>query len=225
MLIRIDAIIKDQATQCRAAMQQEVIDEYAARMEAGDNFPPIEVYGNGKGYYIGDGWYRTFAAEKNGADLINAEVHKGGRREAIKAAVGANADPRAVRRTNADKRKAVEIALKEFPGLSSRQIAELCGVSDPFVGKVRPGSCERLAPENPTKKAPLPRVPEKRTGKDGKQYPAQRSPRSQSAKPYRPSNGSQYARMAIGNLEMIQANDTQRDKAFLMVRKWLDQNQ
>ena len=43
-----------------------------------------------------------------------------------------------LRRTNADKRRAVEIALKEFPKLSSREIAKVCAVSDEFVNKVRP---------------------------------------------------------------------------------------
>lgn len=51
-------------------------------------------------------------------------------------------------------------ALREFPKLSSRAIAELCGVSDPFVMKIRPevltvSTCER-------------------TGQDGKRYPARR---------------------------------------------------
>ena len=43
------------------------------------------------------------------------------------------------RRTNADKRKAVETALldREWGGKSDREIAGLCAVSDPFVGKVR----------------------------------------------------------------------------------------
>jgi len=42
-----------------------------------------------------------------------------------------------IRRGNADKRRAVEIALREFPKLSSNMIAGMCGVSDTFVGKLR----------------------------------------------------------------------------------------
>jgi len=42
-----------------------------------------------------------------------------------------------LRRSNADKRRCVEIALKEFGKLSSRAIAELCGVSHPFVDGLR----------------------------------------------------------------------------------------
>jgi len=42
-----------------------------------------------------------------------------------------------VRRTNADKRRAVEIALREFPKLSSRQLAELFDVGDDMVNAQR----------------------------------------------------------------------------------------
>lgn len=40
-------------------------------------------------------------------------------------------------RTNADKRKAVTVALGEFGALSDRQIAELCGVGHQLVATVR----------------------------------------------------------------------------------------
>jgi hypothetical protein len=42
------------------------------------------------------------------------------------------------RETNPDKRRAVEIALREFGKLSDREIARMCGVSQPFVGALRP---------------------------------------------------------------------------------------
>lgn len=60
----------------------------------------------------------------------------GGRIDALKAALSANA-AHGIRRGNADKRRAVEIALREFPKLSSRMIAELCGVGHQLVGQVR----------------------------------------------------------------------------------------
>lgn len=82
--------------------------------------------------------------------------------EALKYALSSNS-VHGQRRTNADKRRCVEIAVKEFASLSSRAIAELCGVSDPFVGQIR----EALQPvSNAT-----------RTTSDGRQYPATRAPR------------------------------------------------
>ena len=67
------------------------------------------------------------AAEQIDALDIPAELRKGGRVDALKYALGANAI-HGQRRSNLDKRRCVEIAVKEFAGLSSRAIAELCGV-------------------------------------------------------------------------------------------------
>lgn len=43
-------------------------------------------------------------------------------------------------------------------------------------------------------------------------------------RPFQPSNGMQYARLAIENLKKIQPNDTERDQAFMAVQRWLTQN-
>jgi hypothetical protein len=52
--------------------------------------------------------------------------------------VGANAH-HGLRRTNADKRRAVEMLLRdeEWRGWSDREIARRCAVTHPFVGKIR----------------------------------------------------------------------------------------
>jgi hypothetical protein len=42
-----------------------------------------------------------------------------------------------LRRTNADKQHAVEVALKAFPDRNDRSIADLCGVSHPSVSAAR----------------------------------------------------------------------------------------
>lgn len=42
---------------------------------------------------------------------------------------------------------------------------------------------------------------------------------------YRPSNGLQYAAMAISDLEKIQSRDTQRAEAFAKVAAWIKRNQ
>jgi len=77
---------------------------------------------------------------------------------------GAN-DDNGLHRSHADKRRAVEIALREFPKLSSRAIAEMCGVGDDLVLAIRPGQ----VPENGTSKV---------IGSDGKTYPAHRPARA-----------------------------------------------
>src|SRR5262249_19191162 len=69
---------------------------------------------------------------------------------------GANKTQHALRRTNADKRRAVEVALELRPGLSDPAIADHCGVSAEMVRQRR---------------AALPTVgshPESRTGRAGR---------------------------------------------------------
>lgn len=65
------------------------------------------------------------------------------------------------RRTNADKRRTVEIALREFPNLSSRALAQMCGVSNMLVDSIRPAQVKES-------------FTSPRTGQDGKTYPARR---------------------------------------------------
>lgn len=61
----------------------------------------------------------------------------------------------------ADKRRCVEIALREFPKLSSRAIADMCGVGDQLVRSLAETSQLRES-----------RSSEKLVGKDGKERPA-----------------------------------------------------
>ena len=134
--IPISAIVLDESTQCRAEMRQEVIDEYAERMAEGDVFPPIDVFGTREKSWPGDGWHRLLAARLNTYTDIEVVLHPGGRTEAIKWALAANA-AHGLKRSNGDKHRAVDIALREFPKLSGRAIAELCGVGYDLVQRVK----------------------------------------------------------------------------------------
>jgi len=75
-------------------------------------------------------------------------------------ACGQSAPAHGLRRTNADKRRAVEIALREFPNLSSAELARVCAVSHTLVDKVRPqpatvaGSEARLGADGKIRKMP-----------------------------------------------------------------------
>lgn len=166
--VPLSAILMDAGIQCRAAINTETVAGYAERMAAGDEFPPVDLFGTDGRYWIGDGWHRIMAVKQVGADSIRATAHDGGRHDALKYALGANAK-HGHRRSNADKRRCVEIALAEFPTLSSRAIAELCGVSDPFVLQVRGVLTVSTSPESATSPSPGPV-----TGADGKQYPAKK---------------------------------------------------
>jgi hypothetical protein len=160
--VNITAIELDASIQCRAVIDTGTVAEYAERMEAGDAFPPVVLFGTVKRCWIGDGWHRVMAARQLGRTEIEADLREGDRPDALRYALGANA-ANGLRRTNADKRRCVEIALAEFGGLSSRAIAEMCGVHHTFVEKQRPEPLATVA--NAT-----------RTTSDGRQYPATRKP-------------------------------------------------
>lgn len=215
--------------QCRAQIDTAIVDEYAERMTAGDSFPPVVLFGTSAKAWIGDGWHRVAASEQIGALDIDAEIRPGGRIEALQHALGVNRT-HGLKRTNADKRRCVEIADREFTNLSSRQIAQLCGVSVDFVARFRQVSSDDTSPTV--------------TGADGKQYPARRekaepaearqpisvgvieasAPQSPAHRePFVPCFGLQFARIAIMQLAQIRRDDSERQAAFDTVRRWIDE--
>lgn len=139
MRINIDNIITDAGTQMRAVFDSEVAAEYAEQMRAGAKFPPVSVTALDDGRYVlWDGFTRLAAVRLNGWDTIEAEVTEGTRQDAFELSLGANAR-NGQRRTNADKRNAVEAALRndKVRSMSNVAIAKLCLVSDNFVKIVR----------------------------------------------------------------------------------------
>lgn len=136
--IAIAKIRMDGGTQPRAQIFEEVVAEYAEDMKQGSVFPPVTVYYDGEEYWLADGFHRVRAKEAIGEIDITAEVYLGTQRDAVLYAVGANA-AHGLRRTNADKYRSVERLLRdrEWNRWSNREIAKRCGVSDPFVGKIR----------------------------------------------------------------------------------------
>lgn len=107
-------------------------------MRRGDTFPPIDVYFDNKTYWLADGFHRLQAALQTEQKTIQATVHKGSQREALLHAVGAN-DTHGLRRSNADKRKAVQTLLadEEWSQWGDREIARRTKTSHPFVTKIR----------------------------------------------------------------------------------------
>lgn len=132
-LIRIDG-----GTQSRAEIDERVVDEYAEAVKDGAEFPPVRVYHDGNFYYLADGFHRYFAHLKAGKAGIKADVMNGTLRDAVLHSLGANA-LHGLRRTNADKRKAVMTMLEDFEWntWSDREIARQCNVSGPFVASLR----------------------------------------------------------------------------------------
>lgn len=160
-------------TQTRAKTTDEAVESYADEMTQGTVFPPIVVFFDGAAHWLADGFHRYLAAKRNQTATILAEVHPGGRSEALRHALGANAT-NGVYRTNADKRHAVEIALEEWPDRANPVLAELCRVSADLVRRCRTEMSASGKLE----------ARERVTGRDGKDYPAaiERQPRGKTEK-------------------------------------------
>jgi hypothetical protein len=179
-IVMVEHIEYDSENQARERLDQETVAEYAQAMEDGADLPPIVCYHDGSTYWLADGFHRYHAARKRGEKLLDAQVIKGSRDDARWHAAGANT-AHGLKRSPADKRRAVRLALELRPNLSDRAIAEHCGVHHQMVATQRAnGSGGGIIH--------LPAQP--RVGLDGKTYPARRpEPRAQATEsPVEPSD-------------------------------------
>lgn len=161
-LVQLALVRTDCGTQSRAAINQEIVDEYAERMVEGDKFPPADVFFDGNDYYLADGFHRILAAHRNGLRDFECRVRPGTVSDALWFAIGSNRQNGACRST-ADKRRAVELAIEKFPDRSNRCVAHHVGCSETYVRKVQDGIQLRTSAQ--LKHARV-------TGKDGKRYRA-----------------------------------------------------
>jgi ParB-like chromosome segregation protein Spo0J len=138
MKLALEKIKIDGGTQARAALNEDVVAEYAEAIIAGADMPPVTVFHDGKAYWLADGFHRFHAHRKARAIEIDADVRTGTKRDAKWFSLGAN-QAHGLRRSNEDKRCAVRDALRdrEWSKLSDRELAAHIGVSHSFVAAVR----------------------------------------------------------------------------------------
>ena len=141
-MINIADVRVNGGTQSRAALNLDVVSDYADLVRAGVDFPAIVVFFDGKNYWLADGFHRYEAYSRAGAYEIAADIRQGTQRDAILHSVGANAE-HGLRRTNDDKHRAVGVLLAdaEWSAWSNREIARQCGVSEGFVRSQRNPIC------------------------------------------------------------------------------------
>lgn len=125
----------DPKLQPRTAVDPAVVEEYAARMKDGEDFPAIEVGFFDEKPYVLDGWHRVQAAAKLGKNAIGAIAKRYRTWDAMVAAVATANMTHGMRRTNADKRRSVMLLLETESGrqLTEREAARRCGVSHTLV--------------------------------------------------------------------------------------------
>ena len=149
--VSVDGIRIDGGTQPRAELKESAIADYAEAMKAGDKFPPLRVFDDGSVKWLSRGFHRFHAARRAGVKMIECEVVPGERRDAILDGLGDNAT-HGVQRTNADKRKSVQLLLEdaEWGQWSDREIARRAHVDHKTVGRLR----DELSGEVPQMAAP-----------------------------------------------------------------------
>ena len=136
--LQLNQIRIDGGTQPRVAIDEQVVADYAELYGSGFNLPPVTVFYDGVNYWLADGFHRYWANKKIDCEYVFADIRQGTQRDAILYSVGANAS-HGLRRTNADKRKALLIMLEdeEWSQWSTREIARQCGVSEKMARSFR----------------------------------------------------------------------------------------
>lgn len=134
----IDSIRQDGGTQSRVGISWDVVDEYAEEIKQGAKFPPVTVFYDGQAYWLADGFHRVLAHQKAELKEIAVDLQQGTRRDAVLCSVQANGK-HGLRRTNADKLIALQALLRdeEWSLWSDNKIAQICGVTQPYVSKHR----------------------------------------------------------------------------------------
>jgi uncharacterized ParB-like nuclease family protein len=139
-IMNIGALVMDERLQSRTEINEGTVSEYAEAILEGADFPPVLVYFDGISYYLTDGYHRLLAHKRAEKVSILCNVVQGTLRDAVFHSTGVNS-AHGMRRTYADKRKAVMTLLDDFEweGMSNGQISKHCHVSPTFVSDLRKG--------------------------------------------------------------------------------------
>jgi hypothetical protein len=132
----IESIRTDGGTQSRAEIHQDTVAEYVEAIQAGSKMPPLLVFHDGTDYWLAEGFHRLLAHQQAGKRNVLCEIKQGTKEDAAWASAGANVT-HGLRRTNADKRKATEMAIRLRPDMNDVSLANHCGVHPNHVAAVR----------------------------------------------------------------------------------------
>jgi N6-adenosine-specific RNA methylase IME4 len=135
--LELSKIRLDGGTQPRAQLNELMVIEYTDEIVNGAIFPPVVVFFDGSEYWLADGFHRYDAHRRLGLAEIEAEVKQGTVEDARWYSFGVNKS-HGLRRTNEDKRRAVEAALTHpyRNKYSDNQIAQHIGVSREYISRV-----------------------------------------------------------------------------------------
>ena len=227
--LEISQIVVNKETQARVAISEDMVQDYAERMLAGDEFPPVDVFNDGSEYCLADGFHRVLAAKRALFESIQCNIHAGTVQDAKWFAIGAN-KTNGQRMNRGDIKRAVEVALMEFPDQTQRVIADHIGCSQGLITRYKKEliTCNKL------------NIPDKRTGADGKERPTtynKQEPETEKGDTNELDNriieparnaytcGVMQAARAIRELERIGLDDPERKLALNKVKGWIEENE
>ena len=165
--LKLTEIRLDGNTQPRSRVYDETVSKYHEELTEGSHFPPVEVFFDGKHYWLADGFHRYHAHRRAGYKEIEGQIHSGTRRDAFIFSRGANAE-HGLPRTNEEKRSVVLSMLEdpEYDGEKAREIARICKVSNTLVSRIvkelelKNSSNKKMPPPPPAKPSLKPVVNE-----------------------------------------------------------------
>lgn len=134
VLFELDRLTEP-AAQCRAAIDERLVEEYVAAMLAGAEFPPITVFRTETGDILSDGVHRVRAARALGTTELAADIRRGTVEDALWFALGANGKHGA-RLTETDRQHAIRLAAETWPEKTQQEIAAQVGVDRSYVSKI-----------------------------------------------------------------------------------------
>jgi hypothetical protein len=154
--IALDAIILDERCQPRAVLNAEAVQEYADLYRDDVKLPALEVCKIDGKLVLIDGFHRLAGARQADQGFVRVTiVEECDIGQALWLASAVN-QGHGVRRTNADKRQAVTLALQSDVGQeqSLRTVAEHVGCSHEWVRKVKEDLSTVDTPEEKTEPEP-----------------------------------------------------------------------
>ena len=168
MTLPISKIEATAATQVRAQISKDTVNEYAQDLKDGAVFPHAVVFreANTDRFILADGFHRLLAHVEAEFQDITVNIYDGTMHDALVYALGANAQ-HGLRRSQADKRNSVMMALKdpELSQLKITEIADLCHVHERTVYRIQrdmvaPKPKPEPGPNNPDGEKAQPNTPD-----------------------------------------------------------------
>lgn len=138
MDVSLESLVLDDAVRARAEYDTDTIDDYASAIDRQEVLPPLVAVEVGQRLLLADGWHRYYAMKRRGIESATVNVTKGTLGDAIALAASANV-AHGRRRTNADKRRCVQILVESeaHGGKPDIAIARLANVDPHTVKAVR----------------------------------------------------------------------------------------